>query len=564
MATTIAQVTAEMVSPHKTVKIAGLQIHETQNGTVAFLNTNYVSQKLIDIMVHALNDPSYITASGGNYGHGIYSVVFRVDNMPVMPKGKGQFEEVPWMWVEASKSIICNIKRCISIAFEQALDTHEDFKYSEHMSVHTAVWQQLLSGFLHECHHANTFMDDAMQMLTDKRAMAKEEKEADEFGKIALYHLAKNINIEPDLGKHIEDIYNTAWELVWEDLKTTPEKDRSAKMNRYITCQDHMRQSGTMWFMEATKSSENDQSIKTYKEMLHYFSGDDKNDPEWGTNTTPPNTTTVVHENTPSTEDAYGNPGIVTTPIPNGFQGAMPQQQPQNMGYPPQQGYMMQPQNTMPKAPEGALGQAGPVAPNYQQQNVPAGTDHGVNPSCQVGANVYPASTLSPQAFQGVVKQLYYKIYAQIFQSCGYNPMNGPGQPYFMQSAKIVEPIMLDPEEQKIIHSMECYDAVGRIQLKTKVDGWISGRFMDKAKMLPGFALTMSNMAGTEIVRKFIPQNPWKTNSNGEYSKTALLAQQGTHIMWIVDPQAKDAQFATRIIGGQLETNVGGSWQPVC
>ena len=233
MATTIAQVTEEIVSPHKTVKIAGLQIHETQNGTVAFINTNHVSQKLIDIMVHALNDPRYTIAGGGNYGHGIYSVIFRIDNMPVMPKGKGQFEEVPWMWIEAGKTIVCNIKRCVSIAFEQALDPHDDFKYSEHMSVRVAVWQQLLSGFLHECHHAETFMDEAMSMLTDKNSMAKEEEKADEYSRIALYDLAKRIDIEPVLGQYINELYEEAWALVWEDLKTTPEKDRSAKMNRY-------------------------------------------------------------------------------------------------------------------------------------------------------------------------------------------------------------------------------------------------------------------------------------------------------------------------------------------
>ena len=582
MATTIAQATEEVVSPHKTVKIAGLQIHETRNGTVAFINTHYVSQKLIDIMVHILNDERY-NHGGSNYGHGIYSVVFRIDNMPVMPKGRGQFEEVPWLWVEASKSCICNVRRCLEVAFEQALDTHDDFKHSEHMSVYMAVWQQILSGFLHEAHHAKSFMDDAMKLLTDKKAMEKEEAAADEYSRIALYDLAKRIDIEPDFGKHIEEMYEDMWALTWEDIKITPEKDRSAKMNRYIICQDRMRQMGGAWFMEATKASEDDHSLPTYKAMLHYFSGADKDDPEWNMEATPTHTETVVHENTPSMEDAHGNVGVPHQEAPNGFQGAVPpQQQQQNMGYPPktqpepqyqqQQPQYQQQQNQpvppqgggMPKAPEGAYGQAGPVAPNYQQPNVPAGTDHGVNPNCQVGANMYPASTLTPTQMQEVVKGLYYKIYAQIFQSCGFNPMNGQGQPFFMQSAKIVEPIMLTEEEQKIVHGMECYDANGKIQLKAKVDNWISGRFVDGAKMLPGYVLTMSDMNGCQIIRKFIPQNPWKTNQNGEYSKTALLAQQGTHIMWIVDPNAKESQFARRIIGGAFETNVGGSWQPVC
>jgi hypothetical protein len=111
---------------------------------------------------------------------------------------------------------------------------------------------------------------------------------------------------------------------------------------------------------------------------------------------------------------------------------------------------------------------------------------------------------------------------------------------------------------------MECYDHNSKLQMDAKVTGWISGRLMDKEMKLPGYALVLSNMAGQQIRRRLIPQNPWKTNKNGQYSQTALLAQQGTCILWIIDPDAVDKQFATRIINGMFENNKNGSWQRVC
>jgi hypothetical protein len=618
MTTELKQATTKEVSSHNTVKIDGIQVANTRNGEAVFMNTNYVSQKLISILTNVLNSDEYTLSTGENYGHGVYNVIFRIDGMPLMANDDGTFEAVPWVWVESSKSIVCNIKRCVEIAFEQCLDDHEDYRNTENMNVRALIWQHLLAGFLHECHHAETFMDDAMKMLTDKKAMAVEEEKADEHARMSLYELAKTIDIEMDLGNTIESMAEEAWNINHENLHNVPENKLTVKELMFLECQEYMRSTGDLWYMptEPGDAEHEPKIINNFKELMHFMSGDPLDDEAWNIPIDKSHVETRVTNNQPSMEDAngnihpeYNNPGQgadcmyqeVTQPV-QGFQGAQPQQHvQQNMGYAPQTldttyqqdiqnyqatatqtiaaGYQGNPdaiaanatqqsfqqQTNMPAPPPGTPGQPATQAPNHQYN--PAannGTNVGQNQEVQVGAYEFPATALDVNQFQVVVQRLYHKIFAQVFDSCGFNPMNGPGQPYFMQSAKIVEPIMLDEEEKKIVKFMECYDTNGKIQLNAPVGDWISGRFVDKAKNLPGFVLTMSNMQGQRIVRKFIPQNPWKTNASGGYSQTAQLAQQGTKIMWIIDPAEKDKQFATRILGGQLQSNRNGQWIDIC
>lgn len=588
---TVTQATSQEVTHHNTVKTQGIQVANTKNGDVVFVNTEYVSQKLINILTTILNSDEYTLSTGENYGTGVFAVVFRIDGMPKLANDDGTFEDVPWLWYEGCKTIVCNIKRCVDIAFEQTLSEAKEHKDSECMYIPALIWQHLLAGFLHECHHAETFMDDAMKMLTDKKAMLSEEVEADEFACMELYELAKTIDIEMDLGPVINTMYDERWQLIKTDFENTPENKLTVKELMFMEYQDYMRQNGGLWYSPPEDGdTEHDPKIcHNFKELMHFISGDAIDDESWNMPIKQNHVETVVVDNTPSLEDAQGNvvledgQGNVVNEMPpaQGFQGAMPQapmQQPQqNMGYPPAQQQQFVPQTPaqqnmgyqqeetpqyngnpnaiaanapgMPVPPAGALGQP------YQQPNN----------EVVVGAPEFPATALDVNSFQQVVAGLYYKIFDQVFNACGFNPMNGPGQPFFMQGAKIVEPIMLSEEEKKIVHFMECYDENGKFKANVPVGDWISGKFINKDNTLPGYVLTMSNMQGQRIVRKFIPQNPWKTNASGGYSQTAQLAQQGTKVMWIIDPAEKDKQYATRILNGQLQSNrANNEWQNIC
>ena len=581
MSTQIAQATEEIITPHNVVMTKGIQVRQTPNGDVAFINTEYVSQKLINLMVEMLSSEHYAHAgSGKSYGHGMFSVVFRIDGGPSYPNSKKELKPVPWLFNESGKTAICNLKECIILALEQGVTGKKGFENLYMMDVKTLVWHHILVGFAHECHHASKFMDEYFEIVTNPQRSAQEEVDADVYARLAIYDLAKSINVEMDMGPTLDSMFAEAWGLLWEELTTTPDSELSAHEKKFMEAQKEMMNSDIVWFGKAPDTEHEDHVLRTYKELLHHFSGDPADDPEWAIPVHEPHVEKVVFQNNTTDigpeEECYDRCQVNQENLPQmpqaaaGFQGAVPQQQvngqQQNWGYQPQtvQPTQQQAQPGMPVPPTGVLGQANPQATPYVPQNLPTGTNIGQNMNAVVGANAYPASTLTPQEFQTVINGLYNKLFAQVFSSCGFNPMNGPGNPFFMQTAKIVEPITLSVEEQKIVHSMECYGPDSKLQMDAKVTGWVSGRLMDKEMKLPGYALVLSNMAGQQIRRRLIPQNPWKTNKNGQYSQTALLAQQGTCLLWIIDPDAVDKQFATRINNGVFESNKNGSWQRVC
>jgi hypothetical protein len=372
-------------------------------------------------------------------------------------------------------------------------------------------------------------------------------------------------------------MYKEAWSITWEELKAADKDTLSDKEEMFLDCQEVMHNEGGTWFMRGGKD-EDDNKLDTFKSLMHYISGDDLDDEEWLKETIAPVTPEVGpapqapveqpvmqqpvddegYDPNMDTYDQYQTESVMPAPQApaTGFQGAT-----QGTPVPPQTQQPVAPQQPAYNGNPGAIATNAPVAP--QPPAGAHGQPNGVDTSAQVGANAFPATTMDSATFQRVVYNLYGKIYNQIFNSCGFNPTHGEGQPFFMQGGKVTEMIELTPEEQTIVHGMECYDEHGRIKMNAKVDNWISGRFIDKAQKLPGFSLVMSDMNGRQIRRKFIPQNPWNKDNNGAYKKTALLAQQGTWIMWIVDPDATDKQFATRIMAGKLETNIGGKWQEV-
>ena len=153
MSTQIAQATEEIITPHNVVMTKGIQVRQTPNGDVAFINTEYVSQKLINLMVEMLSSEHYAHAgSGKSYGHGMFSVVFRIDGGPYYPNAQKELKPVPWLFSESGKTAICNLKECVVLALEQGVIGKKGFENLYMMDMKTLVWQHILVGFAHECH----------------------------------------------------------------------------------------------------------------------------------------------------------------------------------------------------------------------------------------------------------------------------------------------------------------------------------------------------------------------------------------------------------------------------
>lgn len=559
------------------VKAEGIQAHDTKHGSVVFINTSYVSQKFINICLKALesdifetHDPT--TGEDISNGHGVFSVVFRMDGFPMQYDG-GSWDPVTWIYYHGSRSIVCNLKHCVQKAIMDGLD--EDIKHGECINIRAAVWQQLLSGFIHETSHGAAFVDNPKGMMSDVKLQEEEEKRADEYARMFIFELAKRYDVEPELGAPIEALTSEAMSVVYDEIEQ--KKEPTDKEKAFLENQKFMETSGNpAWFTKAEDNDKGNHVIKKYKEFLHFISGDPMDDPDWAIE--PEATNTVAVTGTPAecnetatgaqatyvADTEHGTPGFGGVQVQATGWGGAPMVQ--NAAAQPQ--YQAQPQglaqpveqHTTPVAPAAPTAPVAPVAPQMggqQQQQI--------NPVVNPGAGAYQAPGMDIGVFQATVKNLYMKIFQHIFQSCGYNPAMGPGQPFFMQGAKIVEQLPLSAEEQAIIKEMECYNAQGQKMQGVQVQGWISGVFIDKAQMLPGFSLTMTDPGGNQIMRKFLPQNPWKVKyGTQEYSSTALEAQQGNQIMWVIDPNAADKKMATRVYNGVLQSNAGGSWQAVC
>jgi hypothetical protein len=84
---------------------------------------------------------------------------------------------------------------------------------------------------------------------------------------------------------------------------------------------------------------------------------------------------------------------------------------------------------------------------------------------------------------------------------------------------------------------------------------------MNTEGTLPGFTLALTDENGNRLLRKFMPQNPFKKTTQGTYSGPAQRAQQGNRIAWIIDGMApKEEQFTRRFYNGTFEMREGNYW----
>jgi len=477
------------------------------------------------------------------------------------------------MFYPNSLAAVCNLRGCIDLAIANTQDI--DTPNSEFVSIYALVWKNILQGFFHEAHHANAFLQDGHKLWDDKDERAKEEEKADEYARTMLFKLAKTIDVEVEFSETVTNMVNgriTAEMEIVKDLLPNLEKDRDEdqKLARWYASQKHMINYGGVYYDEDEGSSNPAISLKTFKEFLHVCSGDAEDDSEWlGETIGQP----LELKQEPAHEDAHGNqvpPSIDVAavvgqdaaesyddmpfepdeaPVSTGFQGVsqftatpIPAYTAPANTNPPAAPVAAQPASAAPIAPV-----ATPVAPTS-------------NPAVVVGAAAYPEIQLPAGVdAKTVVYGLYLKIFKHLFQDCQYNPTNDSVP--FAGVGNIVNWVQLDQHESLFVKEMTCYSADGKGTWcqGTKVNGAISGIIIDKAKTLPAYDLVLSTPEGTQIKRKFIPQNPNKIK-NGQLTPTATLAKAGNQLMWIVDPDSKE--YSIRVYNGTVEKNINGNWVP--
>jgi len=474
---------------------------ELPTGNITFFNAQLVTRKTLGIMLTALEEGGFEPE-----GSGVYSVVFRNDGLPINENG----ELNNWVYYSDPMSAVCNLEHCMDMAIRDGQSG--EYKHAEKLSFRHSVWQLLLGGFFHELHHGHSYLTDGEKVFEDEELLKEEEELANEFSRQMLFTLAKLTNIEPDFSDEIEKMIDSRWE---EELKLIAENWDSATETEtaWFRCQKVMKDNPTTCWFDQGDGEEREYSMLSYKEFLHWCSGEDDNDPDWNTDTTAIN---IVAQEEPEPEEELPFEPDTTT----GFQGVQ-QHDPVN-GF---QGVNV----VQPHQPEN------PVVENQP---------------------VYENPTLDINSFQNVIKGLYLKLFQNIFQGCGFNPT---GRPPFVDGTKICQPLGLTRQESMIVKEMMCYNQNGQ-RGTMAVENFVLGVFMNKDKTLPGYDLTLTDINGNQVKRKFIPQNPNKVRNDGQLSSTAAASREGHQIMWIINPDGQDKQFALRVWNGVLQSNNSGQW----
>lgn len=531
----------EVATQQEAFKANGFQVIEVgAMGPVAMFNTALITEKTLGIMHLVLSEGGF-----DDIGHGLHSIVLRDDGRPCDNEGFNS-----WMFYPNSRAAVCNLQDCVELAISTTQDEKKEF--TECINVKALVWKNIIQGFAHEAHHAYSFLQED-KLWNDEEAKAAEEEKAEEFARALMFKLAKMTDLEMEFTPEVFEIIDI---FLTEELEAVDKKGDKAPAHlvRWAKLQRKMLSTGAVYYDPAEDAKDVDMVLKTFKEFLHWCSGDAEDDAEWATPTiatqlelvqqdhgeaaggqpaTVTATTTEVIPFDPDEDmiDDYiddDDDGIVVDATP-GFQGVA--------------------QVTQPGAQ--------PVQPVYQQ-NTPVYTAPAAQAApanVQVGANMYSPITLPAGVdAKTVVYGLYVKIFAQIFQGCQYNPTLPAGA--FNAPQNIKAHVPLDQNEALFVKDMTIDNGQGGITTQP-VQGAIIGRMIDKAGTLPAFELGLQTIDGQHIKRKFIPQNPNKMN-NGALTATAQLAKQGHQIMWIMDTDTKN--FNVRVYNGVVQQNVNGQW----
>jgi len=557
----------------------GIQLAtEASYGPVTFFNSNLITEKTMAIMQACLDDP-YFEANG----HGLFAVIMREDGFP-----RGELLELAgeddviakrlkntWRFYPEAKAAVCNILECISSAIEDT--QNESINKVECYGVYALTWKNILQGFFHEAYHAHSFLVDngrlwdALEMESDELTAIKnmEEKAANTFAKDMMIKLAKTIDIEPEFPQSVVDLIDLA---ILDGIEKI-EKDGNASdtQKRWATIQKYLRNNGGAYYDPRIPGTDSyTVHLKTFKSLMHHISRDAEDDPAWNAPTTSIRAKLVQSSNiAPITIDAeyreYEDtmePDI--TAIAKGFEGIARFTAPTPI-QPVAATPVVAPAATPVVTPVVVAPVATPVAaepwvaPWTQAQTVvqPIGS---FNPNVVIepGQNAYPPINLPAGiVLQDVIDRLYLKLFMHIFRDCRYNQKN-LARPFEM-AGNICNPVVLDPHEALFVKEMTCIINGEKTQ-GVKSNGQVIGCMMDGAGRLPGYELTLSTPDGQQIKRKFIPQNNSKTKKDStEYTPTALQAQNGDCIMWVMDPTVNKG-FNTRVLNAKIQQNVNGQW----
>ena len=473
-------------------------------------------------------------------------------------------------------------------------------------SVYSWYLMNIAVTMMHEAHHLSQLVLGEDLAAPRGKGSKDEESAAEAFAIGSLIDLAKTFKVEP-VEWADEPFFKDRW--LSADVQETDQQE-------WLDVQCHMLDNRLFLFRPESEGH-TEIKIHTFKDYLHFFSGDQPGDESWMGEPIPvPPIAKAVAEINPADgpqvavvggataamnvmADQAANMGVITPsaevvaaldptaiamgyePAPaaapavevpsinsdsafyedyedmDGEEGMQDDAIQQLMSSPGPQTY------TVPNT-GGAMASVpttGAPGTPFIMNGQPVGTN--VQPDAPIVSapevNVYNPTSMDDGTLVAVIQGIYAKIYNHIFGYCG--PYAGG----FTHPTKVYElQIQLDEREAEAIVKMDCLDANGRwmanFPTKYEHEGQVKARLLGattKTTKMPYYKLFI-NANGRELCRFIIPQNPQKRSANGQFSKPALAAQSGSRILYIMEGndqivQAGGKKVLCKIVDGTMQ-----------
>jgi hypothetical protein len=193
-----------------------------------------------------------------------------------------------------------------------------------------------------------------------------------------------------------------------------------------------------------------------------------------------------------------------------------------------------------------------PLQPHIEAQNAQfAAAMATANPTPQPTPTTYAPNNLAPEIIQETIKQVYLRLYHAIFTKCGWTQNPQTGRFFFSNPGAVLNGVDISDiiryfGAANLVMEYNTLNAQGIGPVaESAANGMVRGTIF-KNSGLPGFELFL-NINGRRIKRVFVPQNPEKRNAQNAYSNTAVEAQSGHYLAWIIDGDAaQNADFKAK------------------
>lgn len=555
----------------------------TKWAEVAVFGHEHMSPKDMQVLKACLTMPVWTTTD-----HGVRVVVFRDDDFPVNLRTR---KPVFACSCFDSRAMVIGLNHLWRKTINIALNSPE-------MCLHTIFHQEMIRNYLHETFHLSARHEAKTRREYDAKANAKrnrqEEKDAEAFSLEMLLELGKTVNIEPSLWVHSPYFAKCASAL----LDFAGHEPSGDEADEWFANQRWMLDNHISYSLAAAEGENHPVTLVSFKQFLEKQAPE--GDTGWDIQTTPEVQTaderiqTLINENL-TQQPLAPTPGVNSVKTDTIILGGTAEQQqemaqtladihtmykqpevnavpvdmPDEYGMEPPEDmdfdesvFYPQPEAVGPTivappvgtapvaAPQTVYTPPQPQAPVHHTQ--PGETSPTMTPVDQPQGNTTLERTgISEQESAQIAHTVYVKIFQHMFTRCQPTTAHGPDRGFLWPEGATHEYIQLTDKEKLVVTAMDCHDMQGRWCPKTPTKDGLLG-MVTKDKSMPCYTIYM-NFDGVEVCRKVIPQNPAKRGSDGQYSKTALMAQQGTQIAHIFVGPMRQGPHKGRIVNGKVE-----------